>query len=187
MREIRIALAEGTQQYKGTEVLDEPENVIDFVQRNYGMSAVENVIAIYLTPQLQPVCYQEISRGTLSRACISPMSVIQGAVLTNCKNVILFHNHPSGTLEPSDEDIRTTEQIAAACRICGLALLDHIIVGPNRHFLSMCRSGFTAVSDTYMEMLTDMILSAKCAEDVFQPASYDHGLIVRKINDGKVA
>ena len=186
MKEIRIVLAEESQQYKGTKVLDAPENVIDFVQRNYGISTVENVIAVYLTSQLEPVCYQEISKGTLNRTCISPMSVIQGAVLSNCKNVILFHNHPSGTLDPSDEDIQATEQIAAACRICGLVLLDHIIVAPNKRFLSMCRSGFTTVSNTYMDTLMDMILSSKCVEDVFKPAPCDHGLIVKKINDEKV-
>lgn len=63
---------------------------------------------------------------------------MKSAILSNASNIMVLHNHPSGILSPSKDDIVTTARIIGACDMIGIPLLDHIIVGPNRdEFFSM--------------------------------------------------
>ena len=57
---------------------------------------------------------------------------MKSAILSNASNIMVLHNHPSGILSPSKDDIVTTARIIGACDMIGIPLLDHIIVGPKR-------------------------------------------------------
>lgn len=75
------------------------------------------------------VAVHEISRGTLSSSMVHPREVFKPAVLHNAAAIICFHNHPSGDLEPSQDDIEITKRLVEASKIMGIEILDHIIVG----------------------------------------------------------
>ena len=66
--------------------------------------------------------------------------ILVRALRENVVTVILLHNHPSGDPEPSEEDIRATEELANACSMVGLTLADHIIIGGHR-YVSMREKG----------------------------------------------
>ena len=66
--------------------------------------------------------------GTLNRSLVHPRDIFREALRANAAAIIVFHNHPSGTLYPSQEDINTTERLMRASRNIGIPLLDHLIV-----------------------------------------------------------
>jgi len=81
-----------------------------------------------------------ITKGLLNSSLTHPREVFREAILENAASVILLHNHPSGNLEPSREDISITKQIVEAGKIIGIAVHDHIIIAGNS-FTSMMEWG----------------------------------------------
>jgi len=82
----------------------------------------------------------EISRGTISKSLVSPREVFKRAILNNACGILLGHNHPSGDITASDEDIKITEKLMEVGEIIGIKVVDHIIVGDNK-YLSLKEEG----------------------------------------------
>lgn len=99
--------------------------------------AQEVFVACYLDTRNRIMGIQEISRGTLTASLVSPREVFKGAVLSNAAKVIVAHNHPSGSPEPSPEDLKITERLVKAGRILDIMVLDHIIVGTKDDWVSL--------------------------------------------------
>ena len=74
---------------------------------------------------------QEISKGTVNAALITPRELFIEALQKNAVSIILLHNHPSGDPTPSREDMLLTERIRQAGELIGIELLDHIVMGDN--------------------------------------------------------
>lgn len=83
---------------------------------------------LLLNQSNQVLGYTLISEGGLTDTCADVRIILQAALLTNSVALILAHNHPSGNLKPSQEDIKLTQQIKAAATIMKIAVLDHIIL-----------------------------------------------------------
>jgi DNA repair protein RadC len=75
-----------------------------------------------------------IAVGQLSSCLVSPREVFTRALLDSANSIILVHNHPSGDCVPSREDIQITKQIQEAGKIIGVTVLDHVIIGKDRHY-----------------------------------------------------
>ena len=82
-----------------------------------------------------------ISIGTVSETIVHPREVFREAIKEGGSAIIITHNHPSGILTPSNEDIKTTERISEAGRIIGIPMLDHVIVTDNAYY-SMKEGGY---------------------------------------------
>ncbi len=67
--------------------------------------------------------------GSLSSSIVLPRDVLKVAVLQSAASIICCHDHPSGDSAPSREDRECTERLAAAAKILGIRLLDHIVFG----------------------------------------------------------
>ena len=65
----------------------------------------------------------------LNYTIVHPREVFKTSILSNASAVLLIHNHPSGILEPSKEDIDLTERMVSAGKILGIDVLDHLIIG----------------------------------------------------------
>ena len=92
-----------------------------------------------------PLCDAvRVASGTSDSASISPREVFKNAVRWNASAIIIAHNHPTGTLTPSKEDVKFTQALVKTSEIVGIALLDHLILGrefdKNRDFLSMAEA-----------------------------------------------
>lgn len=81
-----------------------------------------------------------ITKGLLNSSLTHPREVFREAILENAASIILLHNHPSGNLEPSKEDIHITKQIVEAGKIIGISVHDHIIIAGDG-FTSMMERG----------------------------------------------
>lgn len=74
-----------------------------------------------------------VTRGTLDASVVHPREVFRAAISESAAAVILIHNHPSGDPSPSREDRDVTDQLAAAGRLIGIPVLDHVVVGDGRY------------------------------------------------------
>jgi len=101
----------------------------------------EQVIVCCLDTKNHPVSLNVVSIGCLNSSLIHPREIFKTAILSNAAGIILFHNHPSGDPEPSQEDINITTRIKEAGKIMGIELLDHIIIGSEGAFCSLKGKG----------------------------------------------
>lgn len=126
--------------------LVEPRGVARLARRLLGEWDREAVGAVYFDEELRPLGYQLVSVGTWSRCTLEAQVVLGAALLLGAKAVTLFHNHPSGWVEPSAEDVETTRKIQRAGRHVGVEVRDHVIVCQGRRFAALQREagGFRA-------------------------------------------
>ena len=75
-----------------------------------------------------------ISEGSLTRSLVHPREVFRPAIREAAAGVLFVHNHPSGTPEPSQEDIQITRRLVETGKIVGIRVLDHVILGAYRYF-----------------------------------------------------
>jgi len=87
------------------------------------------------------VCFVETTySGSLNTTVVRVAEVLRMAVIMNCASIILAHNHPSGDVAPSPEDVRVTELIREAAEKFDITVLDHLVIGKNR-YLSLKEKG----------------------------------------------
>lgn len=91
----------------------------------------EVLAALYLTSKQHVLAIHLVSMGTINQAMVSPAEILKPALLCNAGGVILMHNHPSGDITPSQEDKLVTNRMENACKLMGIDLVDHVIVGSN--------------------------------------------------------
>ena len=72
--------------------------------------------------------------GSLTCSIVHPREVFKAAILANAASVIFLHNHPSGSTEPSGDDIEATNMLCKAGAILGINILDHLIITSNDYF-----------------------------------------------------
>lgn len=96
----------------------------------------EYFLALFLNARNQVIRREEVSVGSLNASLVHPREVFSPAVGSCAASVVLAHNHPSGDVTPSREDIELTRRMVQAGDIMGIEVIDHIIVGSSR-FLSM--------------------------------------------------
>ena len=105
----------------------------------YGRS-VETVFLLCLDAKCKVLCCKEVGEGSVNSAGISVRKIVETALNANATSVVLAHNHPSGLALPSEEDVQTTQRIAAALQAVEIHLVDHIIVADD-DYVSMAQSG----------------------------------------------
>ena len=103
---------------------DEPREVLAVVFLNTRNRATGHMIAF---------------TGTLDRTAAEPRHVLAAALVHNAAGIVVAHNHPSGDPTPSPEDLLFTERMGAACRIVGVRLVDHLILGAGERWTSLLR------------------------------------------------
>lgn len=116
------------------------------VPRFFGRTR-ETVFLLCLDAKCKVLCCREMGEGSVNTASISVRKVVETALAANATTVVLAHNHPSGIAVPSEEDIQTTQRIAAALSAVEVYLADHIVVADG-DYVSMAQSGCRF--DTYL-------------------------------------
>jgi len=76
----------------------------------------------------------EIGSGSTAGVVVNNIEIFQLAILSNASGIILVHNHPSGKLIPSEQDIECTRKIKEACKLLDIKLVDHIILSSEGHY-----------------------------------------------------
>lgn len=92
----------------------------------------EYFIAVFLDSKNKIIKDEVISIGTLNSSLVHPREVFREAIKNSANSVILVHNHPSGNVEPSDEDYRVNKVLVETGNLVGIKVLDHLIVGSEK-------------------------------------------------------
>lgn len=116
-----------------------PEDVEAVVGPLLRTEPSEVMLAVLLTTAHRVIGVHVVARGGIDHVPCEPREVFRAALLANAAAVILAHNHPSGDPTPSHQDIDVTRRIAAAGRLLGIPLLDHLVVG-DRDYTSLAGS-----------------------------------------------
>jgi DNA repair protein RadC len=133
----RRALAE---QLRERAALDTPQAVKDYLQLHLGHKKHESFAVLFLDNQHKLLALEELFRGTLAQTSVYPREVVLRALHHHAAAVVLAHNHPSGTVQPSRADEALTQALKAALALVDVRVLDHVIVAPGLA-LSMVEKG----------------------------------------------
>ncbi|MFT5874690.1 MAG: DNA repair protein RadC [Clostridium sp.] len=113
--------------------ISSPADAVELGRRFLDECDRENLIVCCVDTKNQPISISVISIGSLNSSIVHPREVFKTAILANSASIILFHNHPSGDVTPSSEDISVTKRLVEAGNIIGISLLDHIIIGEGNY------------------------------------------------------
>lgn len=133
----RRALA---QQLREREVFDSPDAVKQYLQLHLAAKGHEVFAVLFLDAQNRLVAMEELFRGTLTQASVYPREVVLRALHHHAAAVVLAHNHPSGSVQPSRADEALTLTLKTTLALVDVRVLDHVIVAPGQA-LSMAEKG----------------------------------------------
>jgi DNA repair protein RadC len=129
-----------SQQLKEREVFGSPDAVKHYMQLHLGRKPHEVFAVLFLDAQNRLIAMEELFRGTLTQTSVYPREVVGRALQLQAASVVLAHNHPSGTVQPSRADEALTHTLKSALALVDVRVLDHVIVAPGGAF-SMAETG----------------------------------------------
>lgn len=107
---------------------------VDYCKALLAFRPRECFYAICLDSRRKIIHTSKISEGTVNDAAVSPRLVVEKALRYKATGILLCHNHPSGNVKPSYEDIILTNQLKNMLEPLGVQVVDHIIIGENQYF-----------------------------------------------------
>ena len=127
---------------KAKEKITGPESAIKVIGDVLKSADREVVGVINLATDGTPINYHIAGIGILNTTLVEPREMLKASILSNAAKIIMVHNHPSGDLKPSKQDIMITDRMAKVCDMVGIPLIDHVIVGgDNRSYFSFNEKG----------------------------------------------
>lgn len=114
-------------------VLASWQALIDYLTIDMAHLNHERVRVLYMDTKNRLVLDDLVTDGSLDEAAIHPREVVKKALDVGAAALILVHNHPSGSPEPSRADVQITQRIAEAGRLLGIVVHDHVIIGKEGH------------------------------------------------------
>lgn len=137
----RELLLRGLQTQMSTHpVMQSPQALRDWLRLHCAGLQHEVFIVLFLDSQNRLLSAAEMFRGTLAQTSVYPREVVKSALQRNAAAVVLAHNHPSGSAEPSRADEFLTQTLKTALALVDVRVLDHVIVGAG-DALSMAEKG----------------------------------------------
>ena len=139
---VRTQLVKESAVYCKSNELSSPERAAEFARSLYyefkenevRCMPKECMIVCCVDTKCKPTIIEYVSIGTPDCALVDVKSIYISAILSGATGVILFHNHPSGSAEPSIQDDLITKKIKEAGKLLDIKLLDHIIVGDSEYY-----------------------------------------------------
>ena len=125
------------------DVIKHPKDLLDYLNMAIRDKRKECFMAVFLNAKNKVMACETLFTGTLTASSVYPREVVQRALEHQAAAVIFAHNHPSGDPEPSPEDVSVTRQLVFACRVMGITVHEHVIVGSGSQY-SFAEHGFIA-------------------------------------------
>ena len=135
-----LSLRIATTSKRKSLLMSDPNSIAQYYMEQLRHNKREVVVLLMLNSACELIKDEIISQGTVNAALFSPREIFLEALKNEAVNIIIIHNHPSGSVRPSKNDIEGTKRIKMAGEILGIALLDHIIIG-DRKYTSFQESG----------------------------------------------
>lgn len=131
-----LALGEVIRRAQTIEERERIASVSDAVKylKDLAKENQEMLVAVYLNSSNQVIHRQTVAVGSLNVVRVLPRDILFYAIKYNCNGIILSHNHPNASPNPSKEDIQFTQKLSNLAREMGFEILDHIIIGKNQYY-----------------------------------------------------
>jgi DNA repair protein RadC len=113
-------------------VFDTPTAVADFLKLHFAGQPHESFVVLYLDSRHSLIAFEELFRGTLAQTSVYPREVLKRALHHDAAALIIAHNHPSGSPDPSRADELLTQTLKAALAMIDVRVLDHLVVAGAR-------------------------------------------------------
>jgi DNA repair protein RadC len=110
------------------------EDILELMQPKMACLPHEEFWVLFLNQASHLLGVERIAQGGINYTSIDPRIILKKAITYSATGLILCHNHPSGLLKPSDEDIILTEKIEEMCELFHIALIEHLIIQKNRYY-----------------------------------------------------
>lgn len=123
-----LAILEHRARYSDDVSISSPSAARDYCRLRLGGLEHEVFGAMWLDAQNRLIAFDELFRGTITQTSVYPREVVKAALAQNAAGVILTHNHPSGTVEPSRADEQLTRSLKDALALVDVRILDHLVV-----------------------------------------------------------
>ncbi|WP_288012570.1 DNA repair protein RadC [Diaphorobacter sp.] len=140
MAVLELARRAMAQQLREREVFDSPQAVQHYLQLHLAGRTHEVFAVLFLDSGNRLIAMEELFRGTLTQTSVYPREVVLRALHHHAAAMVLAHNHPSGSVQPSRADEALTQTLKAALALVDVRVLDHVIVAPGAA-LSMAEQG----------------------------------------------
>jgi len=127
----------------GKNPLNNSKDLYDFLYLNIGEKHHECFQVVFLDAKNKVISTETLFQGTLTASAVYPREVVNAALRNHASAIIFAHNHPSGDPEPSQEDVSITRQLIFACRVMGIIVHEHLIIGEKKYF-SFADKGYIA-------------------------------------------
>ena len=149
-----------------SEPVNSPEAAVRLMSETLKGYDREVLAVVNLRNDLCPINMNIVSIGTLNQSLAHPREIMKSIILSNAASVMLFHNHPSGNLMPSQEDIALTDRMAKICELLGTPIVDHIIIGNDDRYYSFRENSILKVPPLeYARDVTDLHLGAEAVSE----------------------
>jgi len=110
------------------------KELFDYLYHSLREKQREIFKAVFLDAQNRIIAIDILFEGTLTASSVYPREVVQAALRHHAAGLFLVHNHPSGEPRPSKEDKLLTKQLIHACRVMGITVHEHLIIGDNTYY-----------------------------------------------------
>jgi DNA repair protein RadC len=121
------------QKWFSDKAISSPQDVADIFIPILRDEQQEHFIVVCLNSANKIIKYETVFIGSLSSTTVHPREIFKRAIDNNSANIILIHNHPSGNIEPSEEDKKLTKKLIEAGKLLEIQIFDHIIIGNNSY------------------------------------------------------
>lgn len=118
----------------GQDIITSSDEVLDYLKHNLRDKTQEIFSVIYLNGRNEIIGMEELFYGSLTTSAVYPREVVKKVLKQNAAAVIFVHNHPSGNLNPSEEDIKITKKLKDAVATIDVKVHDHLIIAGNDYY-----------------------------------------------------
>lgn len=115
-------------------VIKDTKDIYDLLKYKLIYEMQENFYVILLDAKNKVISFKHMFIGTINKSTVHPREIYKYAIDNLAVAIIVAHNHPSGDVNPSEEDIETTNILISSGEILGIKLLDHVIISNNKYF-----------------------------------------------------
>ena len=129
--DVRLVKESSSMYEYDKKAINNPQVVVKLLNEIFDLEnrCEEHLVMLALDTKLKVVGAFDIHAGTAKASLVSAKSVFTRAMLCNANSIIIAHNHPSGAIDPSKDDVDVTRTLRKAGKILDIVLLDHIIIG----------------------------------------------------------
>jgi DNA repair protein RadC len=122
-------------------VIHRPDDAARILSAYIGVTDREQFVVMMLATSGRVLGINTVTVGTADSSLVHPREVFKPAILAGATSIIIAHNHPGGTNQPSNEDLSITRQLVEASKIIGIPIRDHVIIADDDGYYSFAEHG----------------------------------------------